>query len=72
MKSYKEVRREIADDVEASAKLPCTYCKTPTEPETLRNLGAMCRPCFNHYCGDAFNDEDHKARYMAGLRSRVA
>lgn len=55
-----------------SRQMPCSTCKTPTDHETLRNLGSMCHACYEHYCRDAFDDEGQRARYMVGLqRSRA-
>lgn len=71
MKSYKDIRREIVGEHETAngVDMPCSHCRTVTAHLTLRNLGGMCHACFEHYCGDAFDDEGQAARYRLGLES---
>lgn len=75
MKSYKDIRKELADTTGPTegAPGPCSVCKAMTPHETLCNFGARCGRCFTAYCKAAFDDEANAARYRDGLsRSRAA
>lgn len=49
-KAYSEVRQELAKQSAGANELPCRYCGAPTAWETLSNLGARCRSCYDAYC----------------------
>lgn len=52
MKSYKDVRKELAETMGPTdgAPAPCGFCREMTPHETLRNFGARCGRCFSAYC----------------------
>ena len=56
MKTYADVRREVAAPTSndpADERLPCGFCKAPTERKTLSLYGSRCGKCFAAYMGEA-------------------
>lgn len=51
MKSYKDIRKEMAGEQPADVFVgQCGTCKAQTPVETLNNFGARCGACFTRYC----------------------
>lgn len=46
--AIEKLNEQKADD--KHAPLPCSYCKTPTQRETLSQYGNRCLRCFDAYC----------------------
>ena len=79
---YARVRENMADQREAQAGPPavqgnCRYCDAPTGDDTLRALGARCRPCFAQffrlgYSGPEPARQCAPAPWIAAARDAIA
>lgn len=49
-----ETARRMGNDEPPSRLLPCRFCSEPTPWETLSNLGARCRTCYDAYCRQGY------------------
>jgi hypothetical protein len=48
--TYRKVRDELAEQHDGGGDtVPCRYCGIQTDRETLTNLGARCRTCYEQF-----------------------
>ncbi len=65
MKSYKDIRKELAEPPTADGwkeQLPCALCGRLESRESLCNQGGRCASCYSDYCRSAFSAEALKRR----------
>jgi hypothetical protein len=71
MKSFREVREELADKMTGSGSLPCSVCRTLTPLATMSDHGARCFPCYQVYCREPFVKRG-RSSYAEGVRAEIA
>jgi hypothetical protein len=74
MKSYKDIRSELADTAGPTDGVPgpCSVCRAQTPHETLCNFGSMCGRCYAAYCRDAFSGDDGPPKLDRGSMTPAA
>lgn len=65
------MHRKTAEKMGEDDRMPCRWCKEPTERVTLSEFGGRCGACYRSYCRDGYQPRPKAQQALPRTPGRV-